>query len=54
MIDIELEAGLKAVKKRDGIPEGEQIRRALRAWLGRKRVLHRHSERRRATGEKGE
>lgn len=31
--DPDLAAGLKLVKARDGIPEGEQIRRALRAWL---------------------
>lgn len=28
--------GLKAVKERDGVPESEQIRRALDAWLRRK------------------
>jgi hypothetical protein len=32
-IDPDLAAGLKLVKERDGVPEGEQIRRALRAWL---------------------
>jgi len=32
-IDPDLAAGLKLVKERDGIPEGEQIRRAVRAWL---------------------
>jgi len=31
--DPELAAGLKLVKARDGMPEGEQIRRAVRAWL---------------------
>jgi hypothetical protein len=33
LIDPELDAGLKRVKARDGIPEAEQIRRALAAWL---------------------
>jgi hypothetical protein len=32
-IDFEQAAGLKAVKERDGIPESEQIRRAISAWL---------------------
>ena len=32
-IDEDLAAGLKAIKSRDGIPESEQVRRALRAWL---------------------
>ncbi len=45
----ELKAGLQAVKKRDGISEAEQIRRAIEMWLkskgvkkaGRKRVTAR-------------
>lgn len=28
-----LKAGLQAVKQRDGIPEAEQIRRAIAMWL---------------------
>jgi hypothetical protein len=28
--------GLKTVKKRDGVPESEQIRRAIDAWLEKK------------------
>jgi len=38
MIDPELSETLKAVKERDGISEGEQIRRALKAWFTAKRV----------------
>jgi hypothetical protein len=38
-IDPDLAGGLKTVKERDGIPEGEQIRRAIRAWLEAKDVL---------------
>ena len=38
MIDPELDAALKTVKERDGISEGEQIRRALREWMKRKGV----------------
>jgi hypothetical protein len=30
---------LKAVKERDGIPESEQIRRALMIWFAQKGVL---------------
>jgi hypothetical protein len=33
MIDPDLDAGLKAVKQQFGIPEAEQIRRAIRKWL---------------------
>ena len=38
-IDPDLAAGLKLVKERDGIPEGEQIRRAVRTWLESKDAL---------------
>jgi hypothetical protein len=38
-MDPELSDGLKAVKARDGIPEAEQVRRAVREWLERKGVL---------------
>ncbi len=54
MIDADLDAGLKSVKVREGIPESEQIRRALRDWLERKGVLRQHAGRRRERGEKGE
>ena len=33
MIDQDLADRLKAAKERDGVPEAEQIRRALRAWF---------------------
>jgi metal-responsive CopG/Arc/MetJ family transcriptional regulator len=29
----DLKAGLDLVKVRDGVPQSEQIRRAIRAWL---------------------
>ena len=29
----ELKSGLQAVKERDGVPEAEQIRRAIKMWL---------------------
>ncbi|MGE3275691.1 MAG: hypothetical protein AB7O67_11310 [Vicinamibacterales bacterium] len=32
-IDNDLALALKAVKDRDGVPEAEQLRRALRAWF---------------------
>jgi hypothetical protein len=32
-IDSEQRAALAAIKARDGIPESEQIRRAIGAWL---------------------
>ena len=39
MIDPELAEALKTVKERDGISEGEQIRRALHAWFKEKGVI---------------
>jgi predicted DNA-binding protein len=35
----ELKAGLDAVKERDGVPQSEQIRRAIRAWLQAQGVI---------------
>lgn len=37
-IDVAQAEGLKAVKVRDGIPESEQVRRAIADWLARKRM----------------
>jgi hypothetical protein len=50
MIDSDLAVALKAAKQRDGMPEGEQIRRALRAWFYRRRVVK--PERKRAVTRK--
>lgn len=49
-IDADLDAGLKAVKERDGIAESEQIRRAVREWLERRGAIK--TERKRATTRK--
>lgn len=38
MIDVDLADALKVLKDRDGVPESEQIRRALRLWLESKGV----------------
>jgi hypothetical protein len=35
-LDPELAEALKAIKERDGIPESEQVRRAVRLWLDEK------------------
>ena len=35
-LEPELSVGLKAIKERDGINESEQVRRAVRLWLGSK------------------
>jgi hypothetical protein len=35
-IDSDLRDALATIKERDGIPESEQIRRALRAWVDTK------------------
>jgi ribbon-helix-helix CopG family protein len=38
-LDAELAGLLKALKERDGIPESEQIRRALRQWFESKGMM---------------
>jgi hypothetical protein len=38
-ITAELDAGLKALRERDGIAEAEAIRRALTAYLTERKVL---------------
>lgn len=38
MIDPELVDALKRLKERDGVPEGETIRRALARWLRSKGI----------------
>lgn len=38
-IDPDLDAGLKLVKERDHIPESQQIRLALRAWLEERKAI---------------
>jgi hypothetical protein len=54
MIEPELSAMLKTVKAQEGIPEAEQIRRALREWFkqrekgSRKTAPRRGGTRRRA------
>ena len=45
-INPEQAAALKAVKERDGVPESEQIRRAIDAWLTAKRVKRKTTPRR--------
>jgi hypothetical protein len=37
-IEPEQAASLKEIKERDGVPESEQIRRAIDAWLTEKNV----------------
>ena len=45
-IDPDLAEGLKRAKQRDGIPESEAVRRAVREWLQRKGLIK--AERKRA------
>ena len=47
----DLKAGLRAIKDRDGLPEAEQIRRAITAWLETRGVTVK-SDRKRATTRK--
>ena len=51
MIDPALADALKMVKERDGISEGEQIRRALATWFAEKGVKVK-SDRKRASTRK--
>jgi len=46
LIDPDLAQGLKVLKARDGVPESEQVRRAVREWLEKRGVLK--AERKRA------
>jgi len=52
LIDPDLAEGLKRVKARDGIPEGEQIRRGIRMWLKSKGVRIEKADRTRASTRK--
>jgi hypothetical protein len=49
-IDPELAQGLKALKERDGAPEAESVRRAVREYLERQGVIR--AERKRAATRK--
>jgi hypothetical protein len=49
----ELDAALKALKERDGIPEAETLRRALTAYLAEQGILEAPSSRP-AVRERGE
>jgi Ribbon-helix-helix protein, copG family len=51
-IDDELLAGLRQVKDRDGIPQSEQIRRAILMWLESKSVTLKAAPRRAVTRRK--
>jgi hypothetical protein len=44
--------GLKQIKERDGIPESEQIRRAIDAWLVQKGITEKTADRRASTRRK--
>jgi hypothetical protein len=50
-IDPAQAAGLKTLKDRDGVPESEQIRRAIYTWLKKKGVTTK-TERPQATARK--
>ncbi len=43
-IDDELADALKRVKERDGIPEAEQLRRALKSWFKHKGLTPSNSQ----------
>lgn len=49
-IDRDLMAGLKFVAERDGVPQSEQVRRAIRAWLESRKAIK--AERKRPASRK--
>ena len=49
-IDSNLLEALQAIKRRDGVPVSEQVRRALQVWVESKGVMK--AERRRASTRK--
>jgi hypothetical protein len=51
-IDRRLLDALEEVKRRDGVPISEQVRRALEAWLTEKGALERKSDRSRVSARK--
>ena len=51
LIDPDLADGLKALKERDGAPESESVRRAIREYLERQGVIKK-TDRKRATTRK--
>ena len=48
-LDEEQREGLRVVKQRDGVPESEQVRRAIAEWLERKGVIEKAERKRAAT-----
>ena len=53
-IDVWQDAALKAVKERDGVPEAEQLRRAITVWVRSKGIeLPSDVRQRHAQQEKG-
>ncbi len=51
-IDEELDVGLKALKRRDGMPEAEAVRRAIAEFLKRKGIKTQKAGRKRAVTRK--
>ena len=49
-IESDLLEALQEIKRRDGVPVSEQVRRALQAWVESKRVMK--AERKRAVTRK--
>ena len=49
-IDRDLADGLKLVAVRDGVPQSEQVRRAIRGWLKTRKAIK--AERKRASTRK--
>jgi hypothetical protein len=52
MIEPEQRDALRRIKESEGIPEAEQIRRAINEWLERREGTHKKAERKRADTRK--
>jgi hypothetical protein len=52
LIDAEQREGLRRVKEREGIPESEQIRRAIDEWLQKKGATAKADRKRASTRQR--
>ena len=51
-IDPDIRDAIAAIKERDGIPESEQIRRAITEWVSQRTGVVKKAERKRAVTRK--
>jgi len=51
-LDEDQREGLRVVKERDGVPESEQVRRAIAQWLESKGVMRKAGRKRAVTRQR--